>query len=106
MKKFIPKNIEIENADYLSIIEKVIEDNPMQYTMMDSETKECFVEEMEKLTDCHTLDDLEDYVIENLQTDSQILSSQYNKSSEELEFLESACANLGIDYEDALKKGL
>lgn len=104
MKKRILENRESESFDCLSIINTVIASNPLRYTMLDNETKVCFAEEMEMLPEYYTIEDLEEYVIDNLPTDIQINASLYGIGSEEQEVIESACNNYGVDYEEYLKK--
>jgi hypothetical protein len=94
-----------ESFDCLSIINIVIANNPMKYTMLDNETKVCFAEEMEMLPEHYTIENLEEYVFENLPTDTQINASLYGIGELEQEVLESACNKYGFDFEDALKSG-
>lgn len=97
--------IDRKNISYLSLIDGVIFDNPLDYTMLDIKSKNYLIEEMEMLPEDYSVQDLEEYVIDNLQTDTQIMASLYNKDSEELEFLESACSSYGFDFKESLENG-
>jgi hypothetical protein len=91
--------IEKENVKYLHLIETVISNNPLKYTMISHLDKESFVEELENLPNDYTIEDLEQYIDENLITDYRILAEKYNIDREEIEFLESAYLKLDLDFE-------
>lgn len=84
------------------MIDDIISSSPLKYTMITNEIKKYLIEDMELLPEHYTKEDLEDYIYENLPTDKQLLSELYNKSSEELDFLESACNKYDLDFDKAL----
>lgn len=94
--------LEKEELDYSKLIDDIISSSPLKYTMITNEIKKYLIEDMELLPEHYTKEDLEDYIYENLPTDKQLLSELYNKSSEELDFLESACNKYDLDFDKAL----